>query len=99
MFVAQRRRGIRFWWDFLQLAASAFLLLVLVVAGTWFVFSEGLPWLGSGFTGLAAGNFTLASLVVLLLVSIASIVIVSGLVGFGSEIGRLMARRFSRKQG
>jgi succinate dehydrogenase hydrophobic anchor subunit len=96
--VQKRRLGIRFWWELLQFAASGLLLLVLMVAGIFFVFSEGLPWLGSGFTDLVAGESSPASLVVLLIVSVAVIVLVSALVGFGAEIGRSFARRLSSKR-
>ena len=94
----KRRLGIRFWWEALQLVASGLLLLVLVILGVLFVFSEGLPWLGSGVTDLGAGESSPASLVVLLILSVASIVLVSILVGFGAEIGRSFARRLSSKR-
>lgn len=51
----KRRLEIRFCWDTLQLAARGSLLIALVVLGIPFIFSEGLPWLGGGFTDLSAG--------------------------------------------
>ena len=94
----RRRLGIRFWWELLQFVASGLLLLVLVVAGIIFVFSAGLPWLGSGFSDLGAGEASPASLVALLIVSVALIVLVSILVGFGAEVGRSFARKLSSRR-
>lgn len=63
----KRRLEIRFCWDTLQLAARGSLLIALVVLGILFIFSEGLPWLGGGFTDLSAGVASPASLETLLI--------------------------------
>ena len=97
--MAQKQRlGIRFWWEVLQFAASGLLLVVLAVGGIWFVFAEGLPWLGTGVTDLLAGDFNFASLIVLALIAAAFVVLVGGLAGFGAELGRGFAVRLRGKK-
>lgn len=97
--VAKKRRlGFRFWWEVLQFVASGLVVLAFVGLGIVFVFSEGLPWIGSGFADLGAGEASLAALVVLLIFAVSSIVLVGILVGFGAEIGRSFARRLSSER-
>jgi hypothetical protein len=93
-----RRLGIRFWWEVLQFAASGLVLLVLVVGGIWFVFAEGLPWLGAGVTNLLSGDFNFASIILLTLIAAAVLVLVGGLAGFGAELGRGFAVRLRSKR-
>jgi hypothetical protein len=88
---------MRFWWNVVQLSASVVVLLLLIAAGFWLLATEVLPWLFGGFVDLGSGDFNAASLLALLLTSATLIVILSGLAGFGSEIGRSLARRVTRK--
>lgn len=92
------RLGIRFWWEVLQFAASGLLLLVIAVGGIWFVFAEGLPWLGAGVTDLVAGDLNLASLIVLAVIAVAFVVLTGGLAGFGAELGRGFALRLREEK-
>ena len=94
----EQRLGIRFWWEVLQFAASGLLLVVLAVGGIWFVFAEGLPWLGAGVTDLLNGDFNFASLIVLAVIGASFVVLVGGLAGFGAELGRGFAVRLRGKK-
>lgn len=78
--------------------ASGLVLLLVIVDGIWVVFAEGLPLLGTGLTDLAAGDFNFVSVLALILLSVVFIVLVSGLVGFGAELGRLLARQLRGKR-
>lgn len=94
----KRRFGLRFWYDLVGSIAAGLVLLILIVGGIWFVFAQGLPWLGAGLTDLAAGDFNFASVLALVLFSVVFILFVSGFAGFGAEYGRSLARQLRGKR-
>lgn len=95
---SKRRLGIRFWWDVAQFTASGVVLLLAIVFGLGLVVTEGLPWLGGGLADLMAGELNFVSLLVLVLLLVAFVTLVSGLFGFGAEIGRRLARRLLERR-